>query len=54
MTTSPTTRRYTGSEPSLQQQRARAAFWFLAPMLVMLAFVAAWPLFRSIMLSSDM
>ncbi|MCC7320610.1 MAG: sugar ABC transporter permease [Rubellimicrobium sp.] len=36
---------------SLQQQRARAAFWFLAPMLVMLAFVAAWPLFRSIMLS---
>ncbi len=51
MTTSPTTRRYTGSEPSLQQQRARAAFWFLAPMLVMLAFVAAWPLFRSIMLS---
>jgi trehalose/maltose transport system permease protein len=51
MTTSPATRRYTGSEPSLQQQRARAAFWFLAPMLVMLAFVAAWPLFRSIMLS---
>lgn len=51
MTTSPTTLRYTGSEPSLQQQRARAAFWFLAPMLVMLAFVAAWPLFRSIMLS---
>ncbi|MBW7920652.1 MAG: sugar ABC transporter permease [Rubellimicrobium sp.] len=36
---------------SLQQQRARAAFWFLAPMLVMLAFVAAWPLLRSITLS---
>lgn len=50
MTTSPTSFR-TGSDISLQQQRARAAFWFLAPMLVMLAFVAAWPLFRSIMLS---
>lgn len=37
--------------PSLQQQRARAAFWFLAPMLVMLAIVAAWPLFRSISFS---
>lgn len=41
----------TGSTISLQQQRARAAFWFLVPMLLMLAFVAAWPLFRSIMLS---
>jgi len=40
-----------GRETSLQQQRARAAFWFLAPMLVMLFFVAAWPLFRSIMFS---
>ena len=38
-------------ETGLQQQRARAAFWFLAPMLVMLALVAAWPLFRSIMYS---
>jgi trehalose/maltose transport system permease protein len=40
-----------GRETGLQQQRARAAFWFLAPMLVMLALVAAWPLFRSIMYS---
>lgn len=40
-----------GRETGLQQQRARAAFWFLAPMLVMLFFVAAWPLFRSIMFS---
>lgn len=37
--------------PNLQQQRARAAFWFLAPMLVMLLIVAAWPLFRSISFS---
>jgi trehalose/maltose transport system permease protein len=36
---------------SLQQQRARAAFWFLAPMLAMLFLVAAWPLFRSIYFS---
>lgn len=40
-----------GKELSLQQQRARAAFWFLAPMLVMLFCVAAWPLFRSIYFS---
>ena len=40
-----------GREAGLQQQRARAAFWFLAPMLVMLIVVAAWPLFRSIMYS---
>lgn len=40
-----------GREFSLQQQRARAAFWFLAPMLVMLVCVAAWPLFRSIYFS---
>jgi len=39
------------SNISLQQQRARAAFWFLVPMLVMLALVAAWPLFRSIWFS---
>ena len=36
---------------SLQQQRARAAFLFLVPMLVMLALVAAWPLLRSIWFS---
>lgn len=38
-------------EQSLQQQRAKAAFWFLAPMLIMLVCVAAWPLFRSIYFS---
>jgi trehalose/maltose transport system permease protein len=37
--------------PSLQQQRARAAFWFLAPMLVALFCVAAWPLLRTIYFS---
>ncbi|NVK29791.1 MAG: sugar ABC transporter permease [Gammaproteobacteria bacterium] len=36
---------------SLQQQRARAAFWFLAPMLIALFVVAAWPLLRSIYFS---
>ncbi len=36
---------------SLEQQRARAAFWFLAPMLVLLVLVAAWPLTRSIWFS---
>ena len=40
-----------GREVSLQAQRARAAFWFLAPMLALLLFVAAWPLFRTIMFS---
>jgi trehalose/maltose transport system permease protein len=40
-----------GRERSLQEQRARAAFWFLAPMLIMLFCVAAWPLFRSIYFS---
>ncbi|HSF92802.1 MAG TPA: sugar ABC transporter permease [Paracoccaceae bacterium] len=39
------------SKLSLQQQRARAAFWFLAPMLAALFFVAAWPLFRTIYFS---
>ncbi|NQZ32560.1 MAG: sugar ABC transporter permease [Oceanospirillaceae bacterium] len=39
------------SELSLQQQRARSAFWFLAPMLIMLFCVAAWPLLRSIYFS---
>ena len=36
---------------SLQQQRAKAAFWFLAPMLLALFCVAAWPLGRSIYFS---
>lgn len=39
------------SGPSLQQRRQRAAFWFLAPMLVALFFVAAWPLLRTIWFS---
>jgi trehalose/maltose transport system permease protein len=37
--------------PSLSQQRQRAAFWFLAPMLAALFFVAAWPLIRTIWFS---
>ncbi|MDM7933489.1 ABC transporter permease subunit [Tabrizicola sp.] len=36
---------------SLSQQRQRAAFWFLAPMLAALCFVAAWPLIRTIWFS---
>lgn len=36
---------------SLSQQRQRAAFWFLAPMLAALFFVAAWPLIRTIYFS---
>ncbi|MBS3978804.1 MAG: sugar ABC transporter permease [Rhodobacteraceae bacterium] len=36
---------------SLTQQRQRAAFWFLAPMLAALFFVAAWPLMRTIWFS---
>jgi trehalose/maltose transport system permease protein len=36
---------------SLLQQRQRAAFWFLAPMLAALFFVAAWPLLRTIWFS---
>lgn len=36
---------------SLKQRRQRAAFWFLAPMLLALFFVAAWPLFRTIWFS---
>jgi len=35
----------------LMQQRARAARWFLLPMLVALAVVAGWPLLRSIYFS---
>jgi trehalose/maltose transport system permease protein len=38
-------------EDSLQRQRARAAFWFLAPMTLMLLGVAGWPLGRSIYFS---
>jgi trehalose/maltose transport system permease protein len=36
---------------SLTQQRQRAAFWFIAPMLAALFFVAAWPLIRTIYFS---
>ena len=36
---------------SLQQQRQRAAFWFLAPMITALFCVAAWPLLRTIWFS---
>ncbi len=39
------------SDISLEQQKRRAAFWFIAPMVVMLFLVAAWPLFRSIYFS---
>ncbi|WBU65468.1 carbohydrate ABC transporter permease [Paracoccus aerodenitrificans] len=39
------------SGPSLKQLRQRAAFWFLAPMLVALFCVAAWPLMRTIWFS---
>ena len=38
-------------ELNLQQQRVRAAYVFLVPMLIMLLLVAAWPLFRSISFS---
>ncbi|MBO6853680.1 carbohydrate ABC transporter permease [Pelagovum sp. HNIBRBA483] len=46
-----TARTARGRELNLQQQRVRAAYMFLIPMLVMLAVVAAWPLFRSISFS---
>ena len=36
---------------SLSQQRQRAAFWFIAPMLAALFCVAAWPLMRTIWFS---
>lgn len=39
------------SGPSLMQQRQRAAFWFIAPMLAALICVAAWPLLRTIWFS---
>jgi trehalose/maltose transport system permease protein len=50
MTTKPTGK-LVDTGPSLQQQRARAAFWFLAPMLAALFCVAAWPLMRTIYFS---
>lgn len=43
--------RAAAGELSLQQQRARAAFWFLVPMLVALVIAAAWPLLRTIYFS---
>lgn len=46
-----TAQRGRGRELNLQQQRVRAAYMFLVPMLIMLALVAAWPLFRSISFS---
>lgn len=52
MTAAPTVARKAGSGGlSLQQQRQRAAFWFLAPMLFALICVAAWPLLRTIWFS---
>lgn len=51
MTTPSTATQVRDTGPSLQQQRARAAFWFLAPMLVALFLVAAWPLMRTIWFS---
>ena len=41
----------TGNGLSLHQQRQRAAFWFLVPMLVALFCVAAWPLLRTVWFS---
>ena len=49
--TSPTTRVAQDHGPSLHQQRQRAAFWFLAPMVIALFCVAAWPLLRTIWFS---
>lgn len=39
------------NELSLQQQRVRSAFWFLAPMVIALIAAAAWPLLRTIYFS---
>ena len=39
------------TELSLEKQRRRAAYLFLAPMLMVLICVAAWPLFKSIYFS---
>jgi trehalose/maltose transport system permease protein len=49
--TSPSLGTVANTGVSLQQQRARAAFWFLAPMLAALFAVAAWPLLRTIWFS---
>lgn len=43
--------RVAGRELSLQQQRVRSAFWFLAPMVIALIAAAAWPLLRTIYFS---
>ena len=43
--------RASGRELSLQQQRVRSAFWFLAPMVIALIAAAAWPLLRTIYFS---
>lgn len=40
-----------GKSLNLQQKRVRSAYMFLAPMIIMLLVVAAWPLFRSISFS---
>lgn len=40
-----------GKHLNLQQKRIRSAYVFLAPMIIMLLIVAAWPLFRSISFS---
>ena len=49
--TTPGTAAGQNSGLSLHQQRQRAAFWFLAPMLAALFCVAAWPLLRTIWFS---
>lgn len=43
--------KHNSAELNLQQQRVIAAYKLLVPMLIMLVFVAAWPLFRSISFS---
>jgi trehalose/maltose transport system permease protein len=48
---SPVTTPVRAVRSELTQQRARAARWFLLPMLVALAVVAGWPLLRSIWFS---
>ena len=40
-----------GPDPTLEQQRARVAWLFVAPMLVAVVLVAAWPLGRTIAFS---
>lgn len=43
--------KHNSAELNLRQQRVIAAYKLLVPMLIMLVFVAAWPLFRSISFS---